>query len=109
MLKAQSESENAVGRKKLEIIWIICKKYKKWPKPGFGVVLNRIPDFDLRKWRISPFSILKIRMPAQNDPESGFWPFFNFFADHSDNFQFFATHGIFWLLLSFEHYAVKNG
>ena len=56
----------------------------------------------------SAFSYIKIRLPAQNDPKTGFWVFSLFFADYMDNFQFFPTHDIFWLPLSFEHYPLQE-
>ena len=40
MRKAQWESENAVGVKMLEMIWIICKKIKKWSEVDFEVILG---------------------------------------------------------------------
>ena len=40
MRKAQWESENTVVVKMLEMIWIICKKIKKWSEVDFEVILG---------------------------------------------------------------------
>jgi len=51
---------------------------------------------------------LEIRIPAQTDPKSVQNRPNYFFPPNSDNFRHFDTHGIFWLLLSFEHYSLQK-
>ena len=100
------EPESGPYLKILEIIQIFQKN-------AFLSILTTFDHFLTQKRtepisKNPPFSILGIRIPAQTDPKSAKNRPNYFFPRNSDNFRHFDTHGIFWLLLSFEHYSLQK-